>query len=129
MDIMLCPLQWSPLEAGGEVDLGEAIPLLGGEEEVVVGGGGVKAVVEEEVGVVLAEEGEEGENEAEAEEVVAEEAVAVVLVEEGVEGETHLPGIICRTVCVFALIYLAPMVKPHLNSYAWAKKAITRVEK
>ena len=94
MDIMLCPLQWSPLEAGGEVDLGEAFLLLGGEEvEEEVGGVGVKAVVEEEVGVVLAEEVEEEENEAGVEEVVVEEAVAVVVVEEGVEGETHLPGI------------------------------------
>ena len=90
MDITLCPLHLSPLEVGGEVDLGEVFPLLGGEEEEVVGEVEVKAVVEEEVDVALAEEVEEEENE--AEEVVAEEAVAVALVEEGVEGETHLPG-------------------------------------
>jgi hypothetical protein len=89
MDITLCPLQWSPLAAGGEVDLGEgeeAFPLVEGEEEV----GGVEVeVVVEEVGVVLAEGAEEEGRE--AGEVVGEEAVAVVLAAEE-EGETNLLG-------------------------------------
>ena len=78
-DITLCPHPWSPLGAGGEVDLEEAR----GEEEV-------GEVVVKVVGVVLVEEAEEEKEVGLG--VVVEEGVAVVLVEGEEEVEINLPG-------------------------------------